>query len=261
MTSSNIDCTHAFTTRFGGISKGIYGALNLGQSLGDDPNNVKENYNIICDVMGISVYDIVKSSQVHGNSIRVVTKEDCGKLFCPDTPKADGLITNDKNVALIVYTADCVPVLLCDSTKSVVCAVHAGWRGTALNIVQEAVQKMVGIFKCSPTDIKAAIGPCISVCCYETSKDVPDALRNILGDEAEICFNPRNDKYMVDLKKANYLMLEKTHIKNILLSDECTSCSNDKYWSHRKSNISRGSQASIIVNHRSNFRNPALFVG
>ena len=249
MTSPNIDCPHAFTTRFGGVSGGVFEALNLGQSLGDDLVSVKSNYNILCDTIGISIDDIVKSSQVHGNNVRIVTKKDCGKLFSTDTPAADGLITNEKNVALIVYTADCVPILLHDPLRNVICAIHAGWRGTALNIVGEAVQKMANEFKCSLANIKAAIGPCISKCCYETSQDVPDALHKILGKATDSCVVPRNGKYMVDLKEANNLMLKKAHVKDIAISDECTSCLSDKYWSHRKSNINRGSQASIIVNN------------
>ena len=247
MTSPNISCRHAFTTRFGGVSDGIYSSLNLGQSLGDDINNVKDNYGIICDTLKISVDDIVKSRQMHGTDIRIVTEKDRAKLFDTEIPAADGLVTNNKNIALIIYTADCVPILLHDPVNKVIGAVHAGWRSTVENIAGKAIQTMIEEFGCSPENIKAAIGPCISVCCFETSQDVPDALRNALGKLADNCIKPHNEKFMVDLKEANRQMLVNAFVEDIKISDECTSCNTDKYWSHRKLNIQRGSQASIIT--------------
>lgn len=251
--SPNIDCPHAFTTRLGGVSEGIYSSLNLAQSLGDNPNNVQENYDILCNAIGISKDDIVRSKQVHGRDVRIVTETDRCKLFPAedlsndDTPAADGLITNRRNVALIVYTADCVPILLYDPSKQVIGAVHSGWRGTVQNIVGNAVHLMNREFGCLQEDIMAAIGPCISKCCFETRKDVPDALYAALGKSAENCIKTNNDKYMIDLKEANRLMLIDAKVKNIIISDECTSCLADKYWSHRRSGIKRGSQASIIA--------------
>lgn len=247
MKSPNIACAHAFTTRFGGVSGGIYSSLNLGQSLGDDIVNVKENYNILCNSIGISVDDLIRSKQVHGTDIRIVTENDRGKLFTNDLPAADGLITNKKTVALIIYTADCVPILLHDPVKSVICAVHAGWRGTAANIAGNAINKMKEFFDCVPDNIKAAIGPCISKCCFETDNDVSDALRNTLGISADSCIEVYNNKFRVDLKEANKILLSSVGVKDINISDECTCCLSSKYWSHRRSNTKRGSQASIIT--------------
>jgi len=247
MTSPNISCKHAFTTRFGGTSNGIYSSLNLGQSLEDDLNNVKTNYSKICNVLGISVDDIVKSRQVHGTNIRVVTEKDRAKLFDTEIPSADGMVTNSRNTALIIYTADCVPILLHDPVNKVIGAVHAGWRSTVENIAGKAIQTMTNEFDCSPNNIKAAIGPCISACCFETSGDVPDALRNSLGNPANNCIKSHNEKFLVDLKEANRQMLINAFVEDINISDECTSCNTDKYWSHRKLDKKRGSQASIIV--------------
>ena len=246
MISSVIKCPHAFTTRIGGVSKSIYTSMNLGQSLGDDPNCVSKNYNIICNALGIAPDSLVKSKQEHGTYIRTVTEKDRQLIFSLNNPVADGMITDNKNVALIIYTADCVPILLHDPSENVICAVHAGWRGTVANIAGEAVKKLSNEFGCSPVNIKAAIGPCISQCCFETTKEVPDALFNNMGKSAKCCIKPNNEKFLVDLKEANRLMLIDSGVVDIDISDECTSCLSEKYWSHRKHNTHRGSQASII---------------
>jgi len=253
MTSPNISTRHAFTTRFGGVSSGIFESLNLAFRAGDPPENVNENYHVLCRTLGISTEDIVCSNQVHGDHIRIATRDDCVGLFSPaqsvlaKSHRADGLITQTPGVALMIFTADCVPILLHDPILGVIGAVHAGWRGTAMDIAATAVRKMKTLFGCSPADIKAAIGPCISKCCYETDRDVADAMRETLPDAADDCLTRSGDKYMVDLKEANRLLLARAGLIDIEVSDECTSCHSDKYWSHRKTRGQRGSQAAVIT--------------
>jgi len=247
MTAPNIMAAHAFTTRFEGVSQGIYSSLNLGINRGDDPELVMENYRRVCGVLGITIDDLVCSHQIHSANIRPVTRADRAGLFKSSPHKADGLITCDAGVALLVFTADCVPILLHDPVSGVIAAVHAGWRGTARDIAGAAVRKMVKEFGCVPVDISAAIGPCISGCCFETSRDVVDALYEALGTLAERCVSTFGDKFMVDLKEANRLLLGRAGLVDIVLSDECTCCQSEKYWSHRRTNGHRGSQAAIIV--------------
>jgi len=246
MTAPNINTVHAFTTRCGGVSSGIYESLNLAQRGGDDFDNVRENYTRLCCALDISTDDIICNSQVHGTFIRTVSNADRGRLFKPDSINADGLITNTPGAALMVFTADCVPILLYDPEKNTAGAVHAGWRGTFANIAGTAVQKMVSEFGCSPAGIKAAIGPCISRCCFETDKDVADALYDALPEDAGRCLERHGDKYKIDLKEANRIFLIKAGLNDISISDECTSCLDSKYWSHRKTRGQRGSQAAVI---------------
>ena len=146
----------------------------------------------------------------------------------------------------MVFTADCTPILLHDPVCGVIGAVHAGWRGTAANIAGNAVRVMSGRFGCNASDIRAAIGPCISKCCYETDSDVAGAICGMLPEAPGSCVFVRGEKYMADLKAANRLMLIKAGLSDIAVSRECTSCQNDKYWSHRRTNGKRGSQAAII---------------
>ena len=247
MTSPNINTTHAFTTRLGGVSTGIYKSMNLAQKSEDNFDNVKANYSQLCNALGISPDDIVCGTQVHGTFIRAATNNDRGQLFKPNPHQADGIITKTPGLALMIFTADCVPILLYDPVKKVAAAVHAGWRSTVADITGIAVNKMVTEFGSSPADINAAIGPCISKCCFETDSDVVKAIADTLGESSQSCYSQKNNKYMVDLKETNRLLLSRVGIKNISISDECTFCSFDKYWSHRKTNGKRGSQAAIII--------------
>ncbi len=249
MTSSNIAATHAFTTRYGGVSSGIYTSLNLGQNLNDDPLCVRRNYEILGSALDFDPNSLIYSRQVHGTAVRLVTKEDQLMPYQHVPYEADGLITAEKDVPIIVFTADCVPILLYDPVRFVIGAVHAGWRGTALDIAGKAVKKMAHSFGSKPSDIRAAIGPCIARCCFETGDDVKAAVHHVLGGDAPRYVTLRGEKHMVDLKGINCLLLERAGIKpeNIDVSSECTACSSEKYWSHRITNGQRGSQASMIM--------------
>jgi YfiH family protein len=253
MTSTALGVTHAFTTRLGGVSGGIYDSLNLAQNAGDDPACVRRNFELLGSALGFDAECLVLSRQVHGTHIRIVTKEDRMSPFDPVPYEADGLITADKDIPLMIFTADCVPILLYDPNGAIG-AVHAGWRGTVGDIAGKAVREMARCFGSRPWDICAAIGPCISACCYETGEDVKAAVFNTLGEEACRYVIPRDDvlhggKYMTDLKGINSLLLTRAGLRpeNIDVSQECTSCLSHKYWSHRVTNGKRGSQASIIM--------------
>ena len=247
LTAANIPISHAFTTREGGLSTGIYSSLNLGPGRGDERDLVLQNYSLLCDDLGISIHDIVYSRQTHEANIHVASKADRDVLFHPTQRSADGLITNEKNTALLVFVGDCLPILLYDPKKEVIGAVHAGWRGSALNIAGAATSKMIEIYGSSPGDICAAIGPCISKCCFETDADVPNSLTPALGERVSECYTKVGEKFMVDLKHVNKIMLNDAGVHNVTVSNDCTACSPDKYWSHRKMGTARGTQAALIV--------------
>ncbi|SHI13079.1 conserved hypothetical protein [Sporobacter termitidis DSM 10068] len=249
MTSSLLGTAHAFTTRLGGVSRGIYAALNLGQNLGDEPRDVLKNYGILADALGFDPARLVFSRQVHKPDVRLVTGADCQAPYTPVPYEADGLVTAEKDVPLIIFTADCVPILLFDPVGCAIGAAHAGWRGTTQDIAGNAVLAMVRHFGSRPENIRAAIGPCISLCCYETGDDVAEAARRLLGGAAAPYLVPKGEKFMVDLKGINAFLLERAGLRreNIDVSPECTSCLSSKYWSHRATHGARGSQASVIM--------------
>ena len=241
---------HGFSTRQGGVSQGIYASLNLGFLRGDERENVVENYRRFCTAIGADVDSLVLSNQVHSDVVRVCTSADRGKGFDrPGDYEADGLMTDVPGLGLVVFAADCLPVLLYDPVRQAVAAVHAGWRGTALGIVGRAVEQMGACYGSRPEDILAAIGPGISRCCFETHEDVPNAMTEALGAGALRFIEVLpNGKFHVDLKGLNALRLERAGVlgAHIAVSPDCTVCLSDKYWSHRVTRGERGSQAALI---------------
>ena len=249
MTSSVIAARHAFTTRFGGVSEGIFSSLNLGSNRGDDPAAVRENYRRVCALMGVGIDEAAVTKQVHGAVVRTVTEKDRHVCMSAVAYEADGLVTAVRGLPLMCFTADCLPALLCDAEAGVIAAVHCGWRSSVGDILNNAVEAMCAL-GARKEKICCALGPAIGACCFETDDDVPDAVTAWLGGDTEGLFTRRADgKTLVDLRGANRRRLLQLGLseKNIDLSDECTVCLHDKYWSHRYTRGRRGSQAAVIV--------------
>ena len=190
--------------------------------------------------------------QVHGTAIRYVTESERALPPLPHRPEdCDGLITDRKNVPLCVWSADCVPVLFHDPEAGIAAAVHSGWKGTVADMMGSAVRSMENM-GARAENIRAAIGPAISRCCFETGPEVPEAIRALLGSDAEGLCPPEEGvegKFLVDLKETNrrrllQLGLAPAHID---VSPDCTMCMQDVYWSHRATQGRRGTQASVIM--------------
>ena len=249
MTSSVIGARHAFTTRFGGVSGGIWSSLNLGSNRGDDPEAVRENYRRVCALMGAGIDDAAVTKQVHGNVVRTVTEEDRHVCLSVVPYEADGLVTAVRALPLMCFTADCVPALLCEEDAGVIAAVHCGWRSSVGDILKNAVEAMEAL-GAGREKICCALGPAIGRCCFETDDDVPDAVTAYLGGDTAGLFVRRADgKTLVDLRAANARRLLQLGLRaeNIDVSEECTVCRHDKYWSHRYTKGRRGSQAAAIA--------------
>ena len=186
--------------------------------------------------VGFEIGRLVTGEQTHSLNIAVVTDADAGRgsvdIDCR-IPCTDALITNRRGIALMVLTADCVPVLLYDPATHSAAAIHAGWRGTANGIVGLTVKKMVDEFGSKPENLIAAIGPCIGACCFE------------VGDDVAVHFSQWPDTILrrsewprphIDLVLANRIQLEQAGIpaSNIESSDECTKCGPYGLFSHRR---------------------------
>ena len=249
MRSTLIGVRHAFTTRFGGVSEGAFASLNFGSNRGDDPAAVRENYRRFCALLGADIDGAAVTNQVHKNAVRIVTAADKHVCMSKVPYEADGVVTAEKGLPIFCFVADCVPALLCDPVHSVAGAVHCGWRSSVGDILHNALEAMASL-GAEPGCIRAAFGPAIGRCCFETDDDVPNAVTAWLGGDDEGLFDRRADgKTMVDLRAANARRLMQLGVpaSNIDVSDECTCCSHDKYWSHRYSRGLRGSQAAGIV--------------
>ena len=248
LVAENIAASHGFTTRLGGVSQGSLSSLNIGIHRGDQWENVLKNYEILGSALNFDVKNLVLSHQTHTDIVLKVGKEQTGAgLFAPELPECDGLITNEPGVALAIFTADCTPILLHDPVTGAVGAVHAGWRGTVSSIAGKAVAAMAREFGSNPAEIRAAIGPNIGVCCFETDADVPEAIVEAFGEEAKPFIFPKGDKYYVNLKEINALVLRRAGVEAIEISTECTVCQCRRFWSHRVTKGDRGSQGAIIV--------------
>ena len=241
---------HGFSTRKGGVSGPPWGRLHLGPSRGAAPAAVVEHYRRFCGVVGLDEKRVVLSKQGHETTVRVCTAEDAGKgLWRERGYTADALITNEPNLPLAVFSADCGILLLHDPVTGAVGGVHAGWRGCAGGIVEKAVTAMGAEYGAKPENILAAIGPCIGPCCFETDRDVSDAMREALGADAEPYLTWQAPKYHVDLAGLNRQWLLRSGVlpEHIDVCGLCTACRPDLFWSHRKMGDARGVQAAIIV--------------
>ena len=247
LSSDLIPAPHGFTTRLGGVSSGVLSSLNLGFHRGDADENILENYRRLGSAIGFNPEGVVLTRQTHSDIVRTVTRADCAGFDHRNYPECDGLVTNDPGVALVIFTADCTPLLFHDPVTGAVGAAHAGWRGTAQSIGARCVEAMVESFGCRPENVRAAIGPNIGACHFETDSDVPQAMLAAFGPEAERWIEKRGEKYHLDLKQINALSLRRAGVEHIDISDACTYCRHDVFWSHRYTHGQRGSQGAVIV--------------
>lgn len=252
VTSSILPAVHAFSTRFGGVSTGEFASMNFSTTRGDSRENVRENYTRWCALFGAGPDDCCITDQVHGNHVQVVGEKD-RHVCLEDLPyEADGLVTGTKNLPIFCFTADCVPVLLYDKEGKSAGAIHCGWKSSVKDILRVALEEMQK-FGTKPENVCAALGPAIGRCCFETDRDVPDAIHAYLRGDTEGLWTVRPDgKYMVDLRAANARRLMQLGVKkeNIDCSEECTMCHPEKFWSARYTNragIKRGILAAGIV--------------
>lgn len=253
-----------FSTRLGGVSKDYQKSLNLGFQLEESRENVLENYRRITEALEIKPEQLVLTKQEHETNVLKVDKDDCGKgIFKErDYTSADGLITNEKGVALTVFGADCVPMIFYDHVNKVIATAHAGWRGTVGDIAGKTVEKFREEYGCEPKNIKVVIGPSICPDCYEVSSDVadrflekyPDAItkKHAVNEEYKtysVLTKGKEGKYQLNLWLANHINLRAAGIKseNIYLGGMCTMCRQDLFFSHRGSGGKRGVMSGFIM--------------
>ncbi len=241
---------HGFSTRLGGVSRGIYSSMNLSFTRGDDPVAVKENFRLFCSAIGVKADDVVVSAQTHTVNVYNATASDRGRGIT--RPRGytdiDGLITDEPGVVLCTQYADCVPLFFVDPIKRVVATSHAGWRGTAAGIGRVTVERMCKDYGCCPEHILAAIGPSIGRCCFEVDTPVYDAFCNVSVFDGDCYVNDGNGKCHIDLWEMNRRVLVSSGVKeqNITVTDMCTRCHPDVLWSHRYCGQKRGSLAAFI---------------
>ena len=243
---------HAFSTRLGGVSEGIYSSMNLSFTRGDDENSVMENYRRLADAVGFSVENIVTSDQTHTANVRVITEADRGNGITKPRPytDVDGMITNVPGLVLATFYADCVPLYFIDPVRKAIGLSHSGWRGTAAHIGAVTVRRMQEEYGSLPEDIYGAIGPSICQECYEVSEDVILEFQKTFPEQSwrDLFYRKENGKYQLNLWEANrQIMLEAGLIEeHISLPGLCTCCNPEFLFSHRASRGKRGNLGAFL---------------
>ncbi len=242
---------HGFSTRLGGVSEGTFASMNLSFTRGDDPAAVRENFDRFCSAIGVEAEDVVISAQTHTANVKIITAEDRGRGITREKEytDVDGLITNDPGVVLCTQYADCVPLFFVDPVKRVVATSHAGWRGPAAGIAAVTVRRMGEEYGCRPEDILVGVGPSIGHCCFEVDSPVYDAFCQVAVFDDTCYTDNGGGKYHIDLWQVNRRWLLSAGVlpDHITVTDLCTRCHPDLFWSHRKTGDARGSLAAFIA--------------
>lgn len=244
---------HGFTTRLGGVSRGVCESMNLSFSRGDDPEAVMENYRRIGRALGFSPEQVVCSDQTHTTNVKRVGRADCGTgvIKQKSYQDVDGLITDEPQVALATFYADCVPLYLVDPEKRAIGLAHSGWRGTVGKIGKATVEAMEREFGCRPETIRTVIGPSICADCYEVSEDVAQAFRQAYDSSLwnRLMTGGNDGKYQLNLWEACRENFLEAGIlpEHISMPEICTCCNPEFLFSHRASKGKRGNLAAFLM--------------
>jgi len=255
---------HGFSTRTGGVSM-LDGEklLNLGFMEWDTPANVAANRQQFQSALGAIDFTLTPLKQIHSALLRPFAATP------PQPCKGDASSTHTPGLLLAVQTADCVPILLVDPRKRAVAAIHAGWKGTLARIGQKAVGRMHYEYGSKPPDLLAAIGPSVGPCCYEVAADFVSKFTAQFADAADYFDEPRSGEepnplqwlnmmppghqpppkgVHLDLRKANRSQLLAAGLRpeNIFVSELCTACRTDLFFSYRREGALSGRLMSVI---------------
>ncbi|MEF9952680.1 MAG: peptidoglycan editing factor PgeF [Clostridium sp.] len=226
---------HFFSTKNGGVSTGEFESLNLGMFTNDESEALNKNFQIILDHCKMD-HNIAYLHQVHGEDVHIVNRNNYSNIVGKD---GDAIITNEKNIPIGVFTADCVPILLYDKKNKVAAAIHAGWRGVVSKILTNTISKMNSEFGTSSKDIIMAVGPFIGSCCFEVSSDIIDKFNY---------YEKKDNRYFVNLYKEveNEALENNIPIDNIDYLNMCTVCNSHIFHSYRKESGKTGRIGSFI---------------
>jgi polyphenol oxidase len=223
---------HGVFTRHGGLSPAPWNSLNVGGTVGDETERVRENRYRSFAALGRKRQSIFDVWQIHSSDI-VVANAPHARQNTPPEFKADGIVTDNPAVSIFMRFADCTPVLLYDPQKKVAGLVHAGWQGTVKRAAGQAIKTMQAVYNSKPENILAAIGPAIGPDHYEIGPDVIEQVRYSFGDESEKLLIKQNEKIHFDLWAANKLILEQAGVYQVEVAGLCTACHLDDWYSHR----------------------------
>lgn len=234
---------HGIFSRHGGASPEPWSSLNLGGTVGDDPENTIENKKRMLNVFNLKSESVYDAWLVHSaDYIRTNRSRDIDVKQL----KADILVTNTPGVTLLMRYADCVPIMAYDHKNKAVGIAHAGWIGTVKNVAGNLIRAMKIEFGSNPHDLITGIGPSIGQDHYQVGDEVVEAVHNILGEQDEKVVDYRNNKPHLDLWKTNELLLRMADVDTVEIAGICTVCNKQDWFSHRGENGKTGRFGAII---------------
>jgi polyphenol oxidase len=240
---TQVKITHGFFTRHGGVSPVPWASLNLGGTVGDDPDNTVENKRRILKIFNLAMDSVYDAWQVHSaDYIRAYEPRplDAKQL------KADILVTNVPGLPLMMRFADCVPLMAYDPVEKAIGIAHAGWIGTTKDVAGCLVRAMTREFGSNPEDLITGIGPSIGQEHYPVGEEVVSAVEKVLGTLTKDVIKRVDSNTHLDLWKTNEILLQKAGVKDIEVARICTVCHNEDWFSHRGEKGKTGRFGAII---------------
>jgi YfiH family protein len=240
---TRLDFRHGFSLRAGGVSVGPYASLNLGRSVGDEPEAVRDNHRLLAQDIGYDAARLYEVRQVHGAQVERARAQDDAELF--RTRPADALISQD--CALAIKVADCVSVLLADPRTGAVAAVHAGWRGVVANVVDSTVEALSRAYGSRPAQLVSAVFPCIGLEAFEVSEEVAAQVARAVGSPE--VWHAREPRPHVDLARSVALQLARAGLgpEQIDLIAGCTFDDSARFFSFRRDGGVTGRHLAAII--------------
>ncbi len=244
---------HFMTTREGGYSTMPFHTFNLALHVGDKREDVLKNRSKLARSLHMPPRKLITSNQVHGTQISVAGQEENNNFDANhfrSAGESDALITDQRDLCLLIFIADCVPLFLFDYRKQVIAVIHAGWKGTIDLITHKTIQQMKACWGCKPQDILCAIGPSIGPCCYQVGPEVIIRAKEAFPEEKELIHSISSEgKGYFNLWQANKIQLLHCQIpdKNIEVAELCTCCHTDIFFSNRREGGITGRFAAGIM--------------
>ena len=229
------------STRHGGCSEGNYGEFNINRYCGDRPEHIACNLEALKEMLGVE--HVIMPHQTHSIEVRVI--ESPLPLGSETLEGVDALVTDLSDICIGVSTADCIPILLYDEVHHAVAAIHAGWRGTVKRIAQKTVETMIQTYGTRPVDVRAVIGPGISLEAFEVGDEVYEEFREAGFPMESIAH--REAKWHINLPLCNRQQLEETGVRQVEMSGICTYRQVGDYFSARRLGINSGRIFTAIL--------------
>jgi YfiH family protein len=236
--------THGIFTRLGGVSQAPWVSLNLGGTVGDAPDAVRENHRIMYHSLGLDEERACTVWQVHSADTVIAQGRVPNRRWLA---RADGLITDQPGLPLVMRYADCTPILLYDPVRHVVGIAHAGWRGTVTGAAVSPLKVMIDAYGTNPADVQAGIGPSIGPDRYQVGEEVVDAVREAFGHLDGLITRAEDGSAYLNLWEANRLALERAGVGQIEVAGICTASHTDEFFSHRAENGRTGRFGAVIA--------------